>query len=107
MKITINLTEAQLAELKLRFAEATTNAEIIYRALDVEPPPHGGARRGAGRPQGDTMRRVKIESSYHPGRGYHLDGASREIKFPRRRWFDTHEEMMAAVEALNPDCEFI
>jgi len=29
------------------------------------------------------MKRVHVESSYHPGKGYHLDGASREIKMPR------------------------
>ena len=53
------------------------------------------------------MKTVRIESSYHPGKGYHLDGASREIKMPRRRWFDSFEEMMAAVERLNPDVEFV
>lgn len=53
------------------------------------------------------MKRVKIESSYHPGKGYHIDGASREIKMPRRRWYDSHEEMMSAIEKLNPDCDFV
>ena len=51
--------------------------------------------------------KCKIDSSYHPGKGYHLDGASRDIKMPRQRWFDSHEEMMAAVEKLNPCVEFI
>jgi hypothetical protein len=55
----------------------------------------------------ESSKIVRIESSYHPGKGYHLDGASREIKMPRRRWFDSFEEMMAAVERLNPDVEFV
>lgn len=53
------------------------------------------------------MKLVKIESSYHPGKGYHLDGASKEIKMPRRRWYDSHGDMLEAVARLNPDCEFI
>jgi hypothetical protein len=53
-------------------------------------------------------KRVRIESSFHPTRQqYHLDGASRDIKFPRQRWFGSHEEMMAAIEKLNPDVEFV
>ncbi len=47
--IKIMLTEAQLAELRLRFPEAKTDTETVYRALDIEPPAHGGARWGAGR----------------------------------------------------------
>jgi len=51
--------------------------------------------------------KVKLDSSYHPDKGYHIDGASRGIKLPRQRWYDSHEEMMAAVEKLNPDVEFV
>ena len=52
--------------------------------------------------------KVKIESSYHPSRRqYHLDGASKDIRIPRQRWYDSHEEMMGAVQRLNPDVEFI
>lgn len=51
--------------------------------------------------------RVHIESSYHPGRGYHLDGASKDIKFPRRRWYDSHADMIEAVERVNPGIEIV
>lgn len=52
--------------------------------------------------------KVKIDSSYHPGRNqYHIDGASREIKFPRRRWYNSHGEMMEALARVNPDVEFV
>lgn len=51
--------------------------------------------------------RCRIDSSFHPGKGYHLDGANKNIRLPRQRWFDSHEEMMGAVERLNPGVEFI
>lgn len=51
--------------------------------------------------------KVAIESSYHPGKGYHLDGASRDIKLPRRRWYESHGDMIKAVEKLNPGIEII
>lgn len=52
--------------------------------------------------------RVRIESSFHPGRNqYHLDGASREIRLPRRRWYDSHADMLDAIEKLNPGIEII
>jgi len=52
--------------------------------------------------------RVKIESSFHPTRQqYHLDGASKVIKFPRQRWYDSHGEMLAAIERLNPGIDFV
>jgi len=53
-------------------------------------------------------KRVRIESSFHPTRQqYHLDGASRDIKFPRQRWFESHGDMMEALQRLNADVEFI
>lgn len=52
-KITINLMDEQLESLKLLHPGKTTT-EIIYRALGLEPPQHGGKREGAGR-KGGTM----------------------------------------------------
>lgn len=54
------------------------------------------------------MTKISIESSYHPNRQqYHLDGASRDCRFPRQRWFDSHAEMIEAVERVNPGVEIV
>ena len=52
-------------------------------------------------------KRIAIESSYNPATGkYRLDGLSRG-EMPRRRNFDSHAELVAAVEKANPGYEII
>ena len=53
--------------------------------------------------------RVKLETEYIPSKQqYHLIGASSSsVKFPRRRWFDSYEDLTSAVIALNPGIEII
>ena len=51
--------------------------------------------------------RVHIESSYHPGRGYRIDGASKNVQIPRCRWFRTIADMLGAIERLNPGIEIV
>ena len=52
-------------------------------------------------------RTIVIDCEYHPskegGSPYHLLGFKRGYgTMPRQRWFDSHGEMLAAVEAANP-----
>jgi len=45
----LSFTDAQLAELRLRYPGADNDKQRVYLALGFEPPPYGGARPGAGR----------------------------------------------------------
>lgn len=58
-------------------------------------------------PADRAIMRVHIESSYHPGRGYRIDGASKNVQIPRCRWFRTISEMLCAIERLNPEIEIV
>lgn len=46
---------------------------------------------------------VHVEIEYHPTtRRYRLIGATPEVKIPRRRYYDSHGEVLEAIEAANP-----
>lgn len=51
--------------------------------------------------------KAQIKTSYHPKRGYHIDGASQNVQIPRCRWFRTIANMLCAIERLNPGIEIV
>lgn len=63
------------------------------------------ANRPSDEPKPRPKLRIEVQMVPNDKRGeYHILGID-EGNLPRQRWFDTHGDMIEAVEKVNPGCD--